>query len=170
MPTQRNEDLPSVADPHVTRLADFFRNHPVWSDAARWVDSRASSRVRFRHRPGETWRLVRRDGVSLLEPGDVSDPDFEFLFSPGAIERITRIDGDIGDFAVALFDCVAAEDPDQRVEIQIVASFSRLARRGYLRLLIAGGPALVAFGVRHGVRTLADLRRLVAQNRRRPPR
>ncbi len=49
--------------------------------------------------------------------------------------------------------------------LRIVAGFPRLVRRGYLGLLLASGPRVLAFGASHGVRTVGALRRLVAQLR-----
>ena len=152
-------------DERVERLARFFREEPAWTEAARHLVPSASSAVSFTHRPGERWRLVRRGGETILEPGIADDPDFELTFAPGAIDRITAARGGVGAFAVALFGSIADADPAHRTDLRIVAPFHRLARRGYLRLLIAGGPAVLAFGARHGIRTLGDLRRLVRRLR-----
>ena len=51
------------------------------------------------------------------------------------------------------------------IDLRVVAPFWRLLRRGYVRLLLAGGPKVLAFGARHGVGDLAALRRLVAAQR-----
>jgi hypothetical protein len=156
-------------DPHVDRLARLFREHPAWRAAARHVSDAATSRVLFSHRPGERWHLARRGGESLLLPGDARDPDFVFRFSPAAIERLARVEGSVGAFAVELFGLVAGEDPEARVDLRIAAPFSRLVRRGYVRLLAAAGWRVLAFGARHGVRSLGGLRRLVEREREGPP-
>ena len=77
--------------------------------------------------------------------------------------------GGIGHFAVALFELIAEESPRLRVGFRIAAPFPRLVRRGYLRLLAVGGPRLLAFGAARGVRTPAELRRLVERVRQREP-
>jgi hypothetical protein len=156
-------------DPVVERLAALFHDHPAWVAAARLLDPRASSRVCFRHRPGELWQLVQRDGRTRLLPGDVSDPDFVFRFAPGAVERLAAVAGGLGAFAVELFSSVLSEDPEQRVDLRIAAGFGRLAARGYVRLLLAAGPRVTAFGLRHGVRSIGALRRLVAELRSHEP-
>jgi hypothetical protein len=150
-------------DPHVRQLAELFASHPVWLDAARSIAEGATSRVYFSHRPGEPWQLERHRGRSLLAPGCASDPDFAFRFTPAAIERMVAVEGGVGDFAVVLFRLIIDEDADLRVGFRIVAPLTRLARRGYLSLLLRGGPKVVAFGAAHGVRTLGALHRLVAQ-------
>jgi len=152
-----------LEDPHVERLARLFREHPAWREAARHVSDEATSRVLFSHRPGERWHLARRAGETLLLPGDVSDPDFVFRFPPAAIERLEAAEGSVGAFAVALFRLIAGEEPESRVDFRIAASFARLAQRGYLRLLLAAGWRVLAYGAKRGVLTLEDLRRLVAR-------
>jgi hypothetical protein len=161
----RADPASAAGDPHIERLARFFRDEPAWAEAARFIDPEAASRVAFSHRPGEAWRVVRRSGTTVLERGTVDDPDFELLFTPGAIERITAVRGGVGSIAVALFAAIVDADPERRADLRIIAPFSRLVRRGYVRLLIAAGPAVLAFGARHGIHTLGDLRRLVRRLR-----
>jgi hypothetical protein len=49
------------------------------------------------------------------------------------------------------------------VGFRTVASFGRLARRGYVRLLVwHGGPRVFAFAARHGIAGLGALRAIVA--------
>lgn len=157
------------ADPWVRRLARLFAEHPAWVAAARHLDPRATSTVHFSHCPGERWRLERQGDTTLLLPGPADDPDFVFRFTPGAIERLEAVRGGIGEFAVQLFTCLLDDDPQNRVELRIVADFPRLRSRGYVGLLIAAGPRVLAFGFSHGIRTLSGLRRLVAQLRARDP-
>jgi hypothetical protein len=151
------------ADATVDALATLFRDHPAWIRAARHIAEHAESAVAFTHRPGEHWRLVRRGGRTLLLPGRAGDPDFAFLFSPGAVARLAAVEGDVGDFAVELFTRIVDPPEAERVELRIVASFPRLVRRGYVRLLLAAGPKVVAFGAARGIRTLGDLRRLLTR-------
>jgi hypothetical protein len=150
-----------LEDESVTRLARMFLEHPAWADAARRIESDATSTVFFSHRPGEPWRLERHRGRTLLLPGAAPDPDFVFRFPPASIERLCAADGGIGHFAVELFGLIAEKSPRLRVGFRIAAPFPRLLRRGYLRLLAVGGLRVLAFGAARGVRTPADLRRLV---------
>jgi hypothetical protein len=159
---------PPADDPHVASLARLFAEHPAWRAAARHVSRDATSRVLFTHRPGERWHLARRRGRSRLLPGDARDPDLVLRFSPEAIERLARVEGGVGAFAVELFELIAGEHSAARVDLRVAAPFARLARRGYVRLLLAAGWRVVAFGAARGVRTLADLARLVELLRSRP--
>ena len=148
----------------VDRLARLLREHPAWVAAAGHLRASATCTVYFSGGL-EPWHLVQRDGETRLLPGASADPDFVFRFTPAAIERLEAVDGGIGDFAVALFSLIV----DGEVGFRIVAGFPRLAMRGYVKLLIAAGPSVLAFGATHGVLTTGALRRLVAQMRAREP-
>lgn len=152
-------------DASVTRLAELFATHPAWTQAAALLAEDACSNVRFRHRPGELWHLARVRGVTRLAPGARADADLELEFPPAAIERLAETRGGVGAFAVALFDLAIDPDPAHRVGLRILASFLTLTRRGYLRLLVAGGPSVLAWGAAHGVRSLGELRRSIARLR-----
>ena len=152
-------------DEWTERLARLYREHPAWRSAARRLVAAATSTVYFSHRAGEPWHLEQREGETRLLPGAAPDPDFVFRFTPDSIERLEAVTGGVGDFAVELFTLIAEADPDEGVGLRIVAGFPRLVRRGYLGLLLASGPRVVAFGATHGVRTVGALRRLVARLR-----
>jgi hypothetical protein len=152
-------------DSHVERLAACYREHPAWCEAARRLSADASSAVYFSHRPGEAWHLSQRDDGAELQPGCADDPDLAFCFTPAAIERVASVRGGIGDFAVALFECIVSEDPELRVGFRVIAPFAQLLRRGYVGLIVAAGPTVAAYGARRGIRTLAELRRLVQESR-----
>lgn len=158
-----------VRDPHIAALASFFATHPACLAASRCVTVGATSKVFFAHRPGEPWHLLRHRDGSRLEPGPAPDPDFAFCFPPGAIDRLTAVTGGIGDFAVCLFSLIVEDDPSLRVGFRVIAGWARLARNGYVRLLLAGGPQVLAFGASHGIRSVGQLRRFVNAARSRGP-
>ncbi len=155
----------ALPNEHVERLAELFRTHPAWTRAAALLSDAACSNVRFPHRPGEIWHLARVRGVTQLAPGARADADLELGFPPAAIERLAGTRGGVGDFALALFELAVAPDPALRVDLRILSSFLTLTRRGYLRLLVAGGPSVLAWGAAHGMRSLGELRRWIGRVR-----
>lgn len=158
-----------ATDESVKRLARLFLEHPAWVAAARHLDRGATSTVYFSHLPGEPWRLDQSEGDTRLLPGAATDPDFVFRFTPAAVEVLEGVEGGIGAFAVALFGLILEDDPERRVGFRIAADFARLVRRGYVRLLLAAGPRVAAFGAIHGIFHLGALRRFVADLRARDP-
>lgn len=159
----------AAPDATVETLTRLFRAHPVWRRAAGHIAPEAECAVYFRHLPGRPFRLVRRRGRATLVPGVARDPDFVLRFAPAAVERLARVRGDVGDFALELFHRALDRRAAARVDIRIAAPFARLVRRGYVRLLLAAGPRVLALGAAHGVRTLGELRALVARLRARRP-
>lgn len=157
-------------DLYVQKLSDNFLNHPVWVEAARSIKEGASSQVFFSHCQGE-WHLLRKDGQSQLRQGPSPDPDFSFRFTPASIDRIfaVKANAGVGDFAVELFECITSEDPLYKIDFRVISPFSKLLSRGYVKLLLKGGPTVLAYAASHGVRTLADLRKLLKEARSSDP-
>ena len=159
--------MTNETDIHVSGLAQLFLEHPAWRSAARHIAAGASSEVRFSHLPGRVFHLLREGDRSLLRPGPAPDPDLAFRFTPAAIERLAAVEGDVGDFAVTLFELMATNDERLHVGFRVLSPFATLARRGYVRLLFAAGPKVIAYGAARGVRGLGELRRLVEAARSR---
>jgi hypothetical protein len=157
-------------DPHIARLRELFRTHPAWLSAAQHIKDGSQSRVYFSHVPGE-FHMLRKDGQSLLLEGKADDPDFAFRFTPKSIDRLSRVQGsDVADFAVELFECIVSEDPDLQVGLRIISGFTKLFWRGYVTLLMKGGPRVLAYGASRGVNSVGDLRRFLKQSRASDPR
>jgi hypothetical protein len=153
-------------DPWVQRLGCLFSENPAWRAAAGRLAPAASSTVHFSHLPSERFRLEREaGGPARLLPGAAADPDLVFRFTPGSIERLEASTGAIGDVAVTLFELILAGE----VDLRIAAGFPRLARRGYVLLLLAGGAAVARFGAQRGISGPRALARVVAQLRARGP-
>jgi hypothetical protein len=160
---------PQARDETVDRLDRLFLEHIAWIAAARHISGRATSNVYFSHRPGEVWHLEQNDGRTELRPGRASDPDFVFRFTPASVDRLDAIAGGMGEFAVELFTLIIEEDERLKIGFRVVASFRRLTMRGYVKLLLASGPAVLVFGARHGILTLSALRRFVGELTSRAP-
>jgi hypothetical protein len=160
---------PDYPDAHVAALADLYRRHPAWRAAAAYLADESTSAVWFAHRRGEPWHLERGGGESWLRPGRTPDPDFVFRFTPASIHELAGAGSAVGDFAVCLFELMVDPDEERRVAFRIAAPFSRLARRGYVRLLLESGPRVAAFAARHGITGLRSLHRLVRAVRHAEP-
>ncbi len=151
------------------RLAALFAHSPAWHEAASHLSDEVESRVLFEHLPGQEWTLGRVDGATRLVRGVCADPDFVLRFTPGSVQVLEDVGGGIGEFAAALLGLVVSENPERRVEVWIVASFARLAARGYVKLLLAGGPKLLASGADRGVADIRSIARAVGEWRNEEP-
>lgn len=152
------------SDPYVEKLREHFLSEPVWVDAAQPIQEGSESLVVFSHVEG-VYHLHREGKKSLLLFGPPRDPDFGFRFTPKSIEILTSTKGDVGDFAVALFTLITHSDPDVRIGFRVYASFPRLLIRGYVQVLLRGGPKVLQYAAQNGVRTLGDLYRLFQELR-----
>jgi hypothetical protein len=155
-------------DQTVSALEELFREHSAWRQAASEISPASTSNVYFTHLPGAAWHLEQRAEGSALEPGKVKDPDFVLRFSPGAVQRLKSVEGGIAAFAAELLALSEEAEPDQRVDLRVVASFSRLRERGFLRLLGKAGPKIIAYGLSRGVFSFVDIGKLVRRARATP--
>lgn len=157
-------------DAHVEKLRTLLATHPAWLSTAKTIRDGSSSRVYFSHLPGE-FHMLRKDGQSLLLDEPVLDPDFAFRFTPKAIDCLSAVKGsEQADFAIAFFDCVVSDDPELQVGLRVTAGFTRLVWRGYVTMLLRGGPRLLAYGATRGIHSVSDLRKFMRQTRASDPR
>lgn len=149
-----------VPDEAKRRLVNYFAENPAWVSAAKPLGDGVCSRVYFFGEDTE-WNLVRRNGVSVLEPGRADNPDFEFTFSEGAINYMTELaEGTIGDFATRFYECCFLMDEARRVEFQVVSSVSQIVRRGYWIIVLKGGFKVLKIARQHGIGGVQDIKRL----------
>ncbi len=149
-----------VSEAAKQKLIDFFAIHPAWVSAAKPLGDGVCSKLRF---AGEDapWCLIRRDGKSVLEPGEPVEPDFLFVFSEGAIQYMTELDdATIGDFATRLYECCFLFDEDLRVELQVLSPVSRILRNGYWKIALKGGFKVLKIARKHGIGGVRDIRRV----------
>lgn len=140
----------------------FYAESPACLKAAKPIKEGASSLVMFEgdDRP---YALVREKGVSVLRPGRPEDPDMFFRFTAGAVEALASLrTRSVGEYATRIFDLILSEDPRCRVDYRLFSDFATLFRRGYVGILLLGGPAVLAYGARHGVKGIGGLKRLIA--------
>jgi hypothetical protein len=142
------------------KLIHYFATHPAWVKAAQPLGEGVCSALRWMDDP-EPWRLIRRDGISILEPGEPENPDFSFVFSEGAVEYLTGAEnGTIGDFATRLYECCFLLDADRRVDFQVIAPISQILKRGYWKVALKGGFQVMKMARAHGIGSAKDIRRI----------
>lgn len=142
------------------RLIRYFAENPAWISAAKPLGDGVASRVRFVGDERE-WSLVRRNSVSVLEPGPPNNPDFEFIFCEGSALYLTELEhGTIGDFATRLYECCFLLDEERRTEFRIVSSVGQIIRRGYWVIALKGGFKVLRIARQHGIGGVSDIRRL----------
>ena len=140
-------DLPmtSPAETSFLTLKNFFETRAAVEKALHLLDPDVEISIVI----GESvdCALMVRDGKPVLERRAAKNPDVVFSIRPETVELLNeRTKDDIGDIGVNILKEMVAGHLSVRVEANVLD----LLRRGYLRVLSAGGPAVTAFLGRHG--------------------
>ena len=97
------------------------------------------------------YTFERNSSGAEIREGRALDPDFILTMGTEAVAQIHDTKGGrIGDFGVSFLKAMMAEEDDQAVRVQLKAGLFRLTRHGYLKVLLLGGPVVVAFMAKHG--------------------
>ena len=134
-------------------LAAFLLSNSGAQIVARCLKPGAEVAISFTDRPGD-WRLYPNEaGQAVFEPMKASDPDFELTIPPGAICVIcSRTEADVGDLGVAFFNQIVAREPDLRIHVKVRSGVIKLTRRGWLGALAEGGPKVMIWMAKKGLR------------------
>jgi hypothetical protein len=146
------ESIPSAPEPSDVRLRRFFETSEAGRRAASSLRKAAEVGVRFTDVPGE-FRFHAVDSQPVFEQGRAMDPDFELTLAPGAVAAITsRLDADVGDLGVLFFQHMLAKDEDEKIRVKLHSGLMRLTMRGWVGVLAAGGPKVVAWMAQKGLK------------------
>jgi hypothetical protein len=108
--------------------------------------------VTFTDVEGE-WRFYVDRANPALEPGKAKDPDFELRLAPGAVAAIcSRPDADIGDLGIAFFEHILTLEPEKKIRVTLRSGLVKLTRRGWVGVLAHGGPKVLGWMARKGLR------------------
>jgi hypothetical protein len=134
-------------------LADFLLNSTAARAAATSLRAGAEVAIVFTDDAAD-WRICRNDVSGItLEPVKATDPDFELRIPPGAVDSIcSRDDADVGDLGVTFFEHIAVHDPDLKIHVTLHSGLIKLTSRGWLGLLTRGGPKVMVWMTKKGLR------------------
>jgi hypothetical protein len=155
-----NQNFNDQPNPEVVRgerayvdLSNFLSNSSAARAAATSLRRGAEVAIIFTHVPGE-WRICVNDATGVsLEPGKATDPDFELRVPPGAVRSIcSRHDADVGDLGVTFLEHIAVHDPELKIQVTLHSGLLKLTSRGWLGVLARGGPKVVVWMTKKGLR------------------
>ncbi len=134
-------------------LENFLSNSTACRVAAGSLKAGAEVAITFTDVEGD-WRLVRSaPGLITLEAGKAKDPDFELRIPPRAGHAIySRPDSDVGELGVTFFEHIVSKDPDEKIHVNLRSGLLKLTGRGWLGLLAHGGPTVMMWLARKGLR------------------
>jgi hypothetical protein len=149
---ERNTE-PLAAERSDVALATFLSNSPACRVAASALKAGAEVAVNLTDVDGD-WRIWNdpQAGV-VLAAGKAKDPDFELRVPPRAGTAIySHADADIGDLGVIFFEHIVAKDPALRIQVTLRSGLVKLTGRGWLGLLARGGPTVLMWMTKRGLR------------------
>lgn len=134
-------------------LKQFFESHPVAQKATAPLKRGAEVAVHFTDLPGRTFRFYKEDDAPRLTESSPQDADFDLTLAPLAVQEIVALEGhEVGDFGIAFFSHLIASEPERKVQVKLHAGPLKLLRRGYLGVLVLGGPKVLGWLARKGVK------------------
>ena len=131
-------------------LRTFFETAPAARRAARPLARGA--RVNLALDGGDA-RFTMESGAPEVHAGPAPDPDFTLTLPPGAVARLTGMDGDdVGAFGIEFFKLMLERDPALKVRVRVNAPTTRLVSHGYLGVLALGGARVAWWLLKNGVK------------------
>lgn len=141
------------SDPPAAALSAFLSNNPGAQSAARSLRAGAEVAVSFADGAEDRRIYLNNAGQIVLEAAKAIDPDFALHVTAGAIRSIcSRKDGDLGDLGVAFFEHVVSRQQESKIYVTVHSGLGKLTRRGWLNLLAQGGPKVMGWMVKRGLR------------------
>jgi len=138
--------MTSPAETSFLTLKNFFETRTAVAGALKFLDPGVEIAVVI----GDSvdCALMIRDGKPLLERRAAVNPDVVFSVRPETVELLNeKTKDDIGDIGVNILKEMVAG----HISVRLEANVLDLLRRGYLRVVQAGGPAMSEFLSQHGV-------------------
>lgn len=155
-----------MPSPSYERLKTFFETSAAARRATRPLSKRASVAVTFPD-DAEPYRFHMETKQARFVPGAAPDPDFSLVLPPKAVEEITGLSSDdLGSFAVAFFKCILADEEDRKVHVKLHAGLLRLTRNGYLATMALGGPTVVVFLAKQGLKGPSGIKKAIDKLRK----
>lgn len=142
----------------------FFEESRAARRATAPLGRGAEVRIEFADEPGTPYRFATEESPATVVPGAARDPDFTLEMPPAAVEEITGLSGDsLGEFAVAFFKCILTDDPARKVRLKLHSGLLKLTRRGYLKTMALGGPTVILFMAKKGLKGPLALKRAISK-------
>jgi hypothetical protein len=134
-------------------LGKFLTGNSGARKAASSLKAGAEVGIAFANLDGD-WRVRTDDAGQLaFEAGKAVDPDFSLRIPPGAARSLLgRGDSDLGELGIAFFELIASHEQDLKIHVTVHSGLVKLTRRGWLGVLASGGPKVVMWMAKKGLR------------------
>ena len=134
------------------RMKEFFEVNPVTRKLAAPLKEGAVAEIAFEG-DDEFYTLVKEGGRSILRPGRPERPEMVMKFNKGAIDYLFELESDkIEDYALRLFECTVKPTPERWIQSKLTTSIVDAYRKGYIAMLLLGGPNAVKMAAQLGMK------------------
>lgn len=148
------------------KLKDFFDQRPVAHKATSPLGKKALGAVIFRNEPTQSYSFKRSGKFATLSEESPAKPDFTIRLDPGAVDELVAFPSEsVGDFGVKFFKMLKRQNENQKIELSIHIGFFKIVSRGYLKVLLLGGPVVMSVLKDFGVSGVSSLKKLFSKKK-----
>ena len=134
------------------RMKEFFEVNPVTRKLAGPLKEGAVAELAF-DGDATLYAMVKEGGRSVLRPGRPEHPEMVMKFNKGAIDYIFGLESEkVEDYALRLFECAVQPTQKRWVRVKLTTSILDAYRKGYIAMLLLGGPGAVKMAAQLGIK------------------
>ncbi len=157
-----------MAEQTYERLREFMLEHPAAKRAMKQLKPGAA--INFILSEDETvYHAKRIKSGAEMNKGATEQVDLWLRLGPRAVDDLLELNtSDLGTFGVeVLKHMVASRPPEEKIDIKLEAGFIGLTKRGYLKIVILGGPKVMGFLAKKGFGGLGAIKKAFGLARQR---
>ena len=127
------------------KLKDFFDNREVAHKATKPLGKKAIGEVIFLEEPNKSYTFKKSGKFGSIFDETPKKPDFTMKLEAGAVKKLAEFKSEnVGDFGIKFFQIMKAKKEDEKIEVKLNIGFIKIMMKGYLKVLLLGGPVVKA--------------------------
>ncbi|MBN2694434.1 hypothetical protein JXR93_07205 [bacterium] len=150
------------------KLKDFFENRDVAKKATNPLSKKAEGEVVFSIDKTKSYSFRRVDGESYssIFENSPKEPDFTITLSEGALNELISLKSEsVGDFGVLFFKLLKNKESGKEVSLKIHIGFIKMISKGYLKVLLLGGPVVMSALTKLGVHGIDGIKKIFSKKK-----
>jgi hypothetical protein len=150
------------------KLKDFFENRDVAKKATNPLSKKAEGGVIFLNDKSKSYSFKRVEGenYSSIFENSPKEPDFTISLSEGALNELISLKSEsVGDFGVLFFKLFKNREEGKEIYLKIHIGFIKMISKGYLKVLLLGGPVVMSALTKLGVQGIDGLKRIFSKKK-----
>ena len=128
-----------------TKLKDFFDNREVAHKATKPLGKKAIGEVIFKEDETKIYTFKKSGKFGTIFDEVPTKPDFTMKLEAGAVKKLVEFESEnVGDFGIKFFQIMKAKKENEKIEVKLNIGFFKIMTKGYLKVLLLGGPVVKA--------------------------